>query len=102
MFVDDESIADDLVKEHRALAGRFQLSLLMILADSSVTARCSEPGVITAIDSCGRFRALYNAKDRSGYLVRPDGHLCACWRSLATGDLTYAVERAMAIRSTME
>lgn len=43
----------------------------------------------------GRFAQLYDAAPAAMYLVRPDGHICARWRSLREGDLETAIDTAL-------
>jgi len=52
------------------------------------------PGVRSLHDYKGRFAQRYDAKDGSVFLVRPDQHVCARWRSLDIARVNAAVARA--------
>ena len=46
----------------------------------------------------GRFIELYDAAPSAAYLFRPDGHVCARWRTLRPGDLSDAIDAALGYR----
>ncbi len=48
----------------------------------------------TLFDSSGRFAEVYDAAPQAVFLVRPDGHVCARWRSFNAGDVATALARA--------
>jgi 3-(3-hydroxy-phenyl)propionate hydroxylase len=43
----------------------------------------------------GRFTELYDAAPSAAYLFRPDGHVCARWRTMRPGDLSNAIDTAL-------
>jgi 3-(3-hydroxy-phenyl)propionate hydroxylase len=51
----------------------------------------------TAVDAGKRFLALFDAAPSAIYLVRPDGHVCARWRTLDPGALSGALKTALAV-----
>jgi 3-(3-hydroxy-phenyl)propionate hydroxylase len=56
----------------------------------------------TAIDAEKRFVALFDAAPSAIYLIRPDGHVCARWRSLGPGALIGALRTALAVPDAEE
>jgi 3-(3-hydroxy-phenyl)propionate hydroxylase len=61
-----------------------------------ITADADDPkaeGVLA--DSAGTIRAAYGAGDGTLYLVRPDRHVAARWKSFDAGQVTAAVQRAL-------
>ena len=66
-----------------------------IVIEAVAGASASLPaGLRRAVDADGRFAALYDARAGSCWLVRPDGHLCARWRTLDAGQVRDALARA--------
>jgi 3-(3-hydroxy-phenyl)propionate hydroxylase len=47
------------------------------------------------VDSSGRFTERFDARPGSAYLLRPDQHLCARWRSFDAGKVRAARLRAL-------
>ena len=84
-------VTDELV---RALERNLPVTLLLIGSD-----RLSDsfgPLPIKHADLFeDRFQRLYDAAPAAAYLFRPDGHVCARWRTLRDGDLTAAIETAL-------
>jgi 3-(3-hydroxy-phenyl)propionate hydroxylase len=46
----------------------------------------------------GRFTELYDSAPSAAYLFRPDGHVCARWRTMRPGDLSGAIDAALGRR----
>jgi 3-(3-hydroxy-phenyl)propionate hydroxylase len=59
-----------------------------------VAAGCEAGALATLVDREGMFAARYDARPGSCYLVRPDQHLCAHWRSFDPESVSAAVARA--------
>jgi 3-(3-hydroxy-phenyl)propionate hydroxylase len=51
-------------------------------------------GADTVVDAEGLFARRYDARDGSVWLVRPDQHICARWRSFDPSRVRAAVARA--------
>ena len=48
-------------------------------------------------DDSGRLQRRYDARPGTAYLLRPDQHVCARWRSLTESAVRAALARAMAL-----
>jgi len=55
-----------------------------------------------AVDAGKRFVALFDAAPSAIYLIRPDGHVCARWRTLGPGSLIGALRTALAVQDAEE
>jgi 3-(3-hydroxy-phenyl)propionate hydroxylase len=84
------------------LRGQFEV----IYVKNGGAANAPAPGAIDGIaltvigedllDGEGKFRARFDATPGATYLVRPDQHLCARWRSFDVAAVIRARERALA------
>jgi 3-(3-hydroxy-phenyl)propionate hydroxylase len=83
---------------HSAARESMPLSLLVVTPAGISSA--AEIKHHAAVDAQGRFRTLFDAAPSAIYLVRPDGHVCARWRTLREGDLTGALRAALALQHT--
>ncbi|MEO8806483.1 MAG: FAD-dependent oxidoreductase [Burkholderiaceae bacterium] len=53
-------------------------------------------GVVVLHDHTGAFAQRYDAAPGSAWLLRPDQHVCARWRSVSAADVAAALDRACA------
>lgn len=88
-FTDDGAVPDDLTACDAAMRSRGIPFAIVTLA--------REAGVAGARgwDSHGRLFAMYDAVPGTLYLVRPDGHVFARWRSLDAAAVTEAIEHLL-------
>jgi 3-(3-hydroxy-phenyl)propionate hydroxylase len=70
------------------------LKLLVVASDKDAVA--AQEGVDILIDPDGRCRRAFDAEPAAVYLVRPDGYICARWRTLDRGGLERALRVATA------
>jgi 3-(3-hydroxy-phenyl)propionate hydroxylase len=61
-----------------------------------IAARPGSSGAAKVLhDAKGRFAQRYDARDGSAYLVRPDQHVAARWRSVDAAKVRAALARAV-------
>lgn len=82
----------------RRLAGQ-GFSALVFDGDASVVTAAAQglvPVDIVELRAEGVLAERYDAKPGTVYLLRPDQHVCARWRSAGAGDVAAALRRALA------
>ena len=96
-------LGDDLPpalrREAEELRARLPFTLCQIMTDRNPVPESA--GLLSLRDVRGRYRALYGARPGSAYLVRPDGHVCAHWRSVSPPMVGEALQRALNTRREM-
>ena len=93
------SLASDAIEAlTSASKAGWPLSLLTISPDTAIDALPAGLHHRHVADRYGRFRELFDAAPSAFYLIRPDGHVCARWRSLGRDDLHAALDTAIAAR----
>ena len=83
-------ISAKLVQAQRS----YPLKMIHILPSGADAAACRELESVL-MDEKARFAKLFDASPRAIYLVRPDGHVCARWRTGDFNALTAAIDRAL-------
>ena len=71
--------------------------LALVAVAGQPDAGASLHGVRQVVDAEGRFAERYGARAGSFWLVRPDGHACARWRTLDAEAVSAALARAGAL-----
>jgi 3-(3-hydroxy-phenyl)propionate hydroxylase len=85
-YTDSESLPPGVIEEVRSATNEGLPASLLL--------------VTRAADTQGRFRTLFDAAPSAIYLIRPDGHVCARWRTLRKRDLSHALRAALAVQHT--
>ena len=67
-------------------------------AATSVNQQCDD--VLVLHDASDLVRARYNMTPASAYLIRPDQHICARWRSIDTDAIRASIDRALGLASS--
>jgi 3-(3-hydroxy-phenyl)propionate hydroxylase len=97
VFAPSEALPSELTEEVRAAADQGWVLSVVLVSDGSAEISAPLPPSVArlrATDAWGRFRALFDPEPSAIYLVRPDGHVCARWRTLRHQDLSDALNRA--------
>ena len=90
-FTEDGAIPEEL----NALGRELSNSPVPFRLVPLTRTRPSKTPDLAGWDHTGKLFALYGAQPGSLYLVRPDGHVFARWRTAAPGEISAAVERAL-------
>ena len=87
-FTDDGAVPDELAACEAAMHARaIPFAIVTLARHAGTQAR--------GCDESGRLFAMYEAAPGTLYLVRPDGHVFARWRSLDAADVTEAIEHLL-------
>jgi 3-(3-hydroxy-phenyl)propionate hydroxylase len=79
---------DEAARNHPSLS-------VVVVKPAPSSAPSPGPADVELVDAAGRFRALFDADPGAIYLIRPDGHVCARWRSIGKRDLADALATAL-------
>ncbi|HET7525078.1 MAG TPA: FAD-dependent oxidoreductase [Burkholderiaceae bacterium] len=77
----------------QAAEGIAPLRTLLVAARDDARA----PGATTLVDTAGLIGRRYDGAPGTAYLLRPDQHVCARWRSVAADAASAALRRALAL-----
>jgi 3-(3-hydroxy-phenyl)propionate hydroxylase len=99
-YTDSQTLPPGVSDELRAAASEgLPVSLLLVTQGKPIPiALPPEIKHHSALDTQDRFRILFDAAPSAIYLIRPDGHVCARWRTLGKVDLKRALQAALALQ----
>lgn len=102
VYAESGTLPSGMLDALRAVASEgWHLSLLLVTTRSEISDPIPEEiDRHHGLDSQGRFRALFDAAPFAIYLIRPDGHVCARWRTLGETDLREALRTALVVGET--
>jgi 3-(3-hydroxy-phenyl)propionate hydroxylase len=81
---------------HEAAEGLVALQVLRIVPAGAAVPPALD-GTTTLVDRDGLLAERYDAQPGTTYLLRPDQHVCARWRSVAPAAARAALRRALAL-----
>ena len=94
VYVDHQPIAADWIQELQDCRVQgLAVRLLLVAADAKLAAAVSTQAQVL-VDHKGRFKERYDAAHGTAYLVRPDQHVAARWRTPSREGLIAALARA--------
>ena len=94
VYADHQPIAADLIQELQDCRVRgLAVRLFVVAADAKLAAAVGTQARVL-IDCKGRFKERYDAVHGTAYLVRPDQHVAARWRTASRERLVAALARA--------
>ncbi len=94
IYADQAAPSADLVAQLSAVTVNGVTVTPMVIAANAVVAKSCEGRVPVLVDINGRFRERFDAQQGTAYLIRPDQHVAARWRSLDAAGLRSALARA--------
>jgi 3-(3-hydroxy-phenyl)propionate hydroxylase len=101
VYTDSGAPPPGVIDELGSAASESMPLSLLLVTQAEISARLpAEIKHHTAVDAQQRFRTLFDAAPAAIYLIRPDGHVCARWRTLRKGDLSNALRAALALAHT--
>ena len=92
VYVLDAALVDaDLLAGLKAVAAKPMAPVVVLVAAKAGTAT---QGIRVLEDRAGRFAERFDAAPGSTYLIRPDQHVAARWRSFDAAQVSTALARA--------
>lgn len=93
VYFSDGPLSDDVLAALRSLAsGEFPVRPIVIVPGGAAIGSLS--GLKVLEDAAGLLRQRFDGKAGTFYLLRPDQHVCARWRSLDPLEVRAAISRA--------
>ncbi|MGF6773694.1 3-(3-hydroxy-phenyl)propionate hydroxylase [Paraburkholderia sp. GAS199] len=80
--------------------GKGPIPLKLVLVTNDATQQVDVPGAVMAHDTEGLAAARYDGRPGTFYLLRPDQHVCARWRSVDANAVERALKRALCVEGT--
>lgn len=94
IYADQAAPSADLLAQLSAVNVNGITVMPMVIAANAVVAKSCEGRLPVLVDVNGRFQERFDAQQGTAYLIRPDQHVAARWRSLDAAGLRSALARA--------